>query len=553
MVQGIDDTLLYWTSLGALFLALAISFVVVTRFSERSTLIAPVRERLVLGIPWGTTIVVVLVYVFYHLVQGGGEPGGPIITGFRSWSIWYPQSMLFSSFAHASKGHLISNLLGTVAFAPIAEYAWSHYPTDRGTQSFSSWRTNPFVRITLFVVAVFLLGLLGSLLVPGAVIGFSGVVFAFAGFAIVTRPLASVLAILAIRVVSLVRRAFLDPFSVAVAEPRFISPSWANTALQGHVFGLFVGVLLAAVLVHMRDESPNLRYVWFAALVFALSRSMHAIYWYLTADSFVFFRGIGTAAVLLLASIVTLTVLKPDQPLVDRIDLSVRTTALMLLLAVVCALALVGIPYNLVSVTPGEEAENGIEINDYTVTYAQGVNDRYVAALQAPVVRESLSVNVSGVIVVSDQRNAWEVSTTKERLAFQGRSVIALGDATWRELVVVNRTEWLLAGENGTYKVFGRHVGEDRKLLFASEGAQASPTINGSRIGIRPSEDFYEIVVERDNATVGVERVPAHNESVEIGDITFERDERKLFAVHERTRIQIAEYLPHGRKERHRR
>jgi membrane associated rhomboid family serine protease len=550
MVQGIDDSLLHWASLGALIFALLISVIVVTRFSERSDLIAPLRKRFVLGVPWGTAIVVVAVYAFYHLVQGGGEPGGPIITGFRSWSLWYPQSMVFSSFAHASKGHLISNLLGTVAFAPIAEYAFSHYPTERGTQTFTSWRTNPFARIVFFVVTVVLVGLLGSLLVPGAVIGFSGVVFAFAGFAIVTRPLASVLAILGIRVVSLVRRAFLDPFSVAVAEPRFISPSWANTALQGHVFGLFVGVMLAGALVHRRTESPNLQYVWFAALVFAVSRSMHAIYWYLTADRFVFFRGIGTAAVLLLASIITLVVLRPDRPLVPRLDLSVRKTAFMLLLAVVCALALVGIPYNLVSVTPGEEVENGVDVNDYTVTYAEAIDDRYVAALEIPVVRESLSVNVSGVIVASEKRNSWEVATTKQRLAFSGRSVIALGDATWRELVVVNRTEWILAGENGTYKVFGRQVGEDRKLLFAADPAQASPTINGSRISIAPAEDFYAIVVERDNESIGVERIPAHNESVEIGSITFVREETKLFAVHERTRIQIAQYLENGRRER---
>jgi membrane associated rhomboid family serine protease len=550
MVQGIDDSLLHWASLGALIFALLVSVIVVTRFSERSDLIAPLRKRFVLGVPWGTAIVVVAVYAFYHLVQGGGEPGGPIITGFRSWSLWYPQSMVFSSFAHASKGHLISNLLGTVAFAPIAEYAFSHYPTERGTQTFTSWRTNPFARIVFFVVTVVLVGLLGSLLVPGAVIGFSGVVFAFAGFAIVTRPLASVLAILGIRVVSLVRRAFLDPFSVAVAEPRFISPSWANTALQGHVFGLFVGVMLAGALVHRRTESPNLQYVWFAALVFAVSRSMHAIYWYLTADRFVFFRGIGTAAVLLLASIITLVVLRPDRPLVPRLDLSVRKTAFMLLLAVVCALALVGIPYNLVSVTPGEEVENGVDVNDYTVTYAEAIDDRYVAALEIPVVRESLSVNVSGVIVASEKRNSWEVATTKQRLAFSGRSVIALGDATWRELVVVNRTEWILAGENGTYKVFGRQVGEDRKLLFAADPAQASPTINGSRISIAPAEDFYAIVVERDNESIGVERIPAHNESVEIGSITFVREETKLFAVHERTRIQIAQYLENGRRER---
>jgi membrane associated rhomboid family serine protease len=542
MVAGFDDALVRIVSRVGLIGALLLSLVVVTRFSDDGSLLAPLRKRFVLGVPWGTVIVILLVYAVYRVVQGGGEPGGPIVVGFRSWSLWYPQGLLLSSFSHSSESHLIGNLLGTVAFAPIVEYAWSHYPRQRGSQSFSSWRTNPFVRIGVVVVATVLVGIGGALFVPGAVIGFSGVVFAFAGFALVTRPITTVLAILGIQVVSLVRRAFVDPWSVAVAQPEFSLPSGANTALQGHLFGLFVGIVLAVAVVRYRGQWPKLRHIWFAVLVFAVSRSMHAVYWFLSADEFVFFRALGTAGVLVMASLVALAALSRDRPLVARIDLPVRTAAVGLLLAVVCALALVAVPYNLAPVTPGDATADGIQVRDYTVTYAEDAENKYISALELPVVRESMTVNMSGVIVTSDRRNVWELDTSAGRLAFNGRSLVVLGDATWRDTVYINRTEWALTGGNTTYKVFGTHGDDPRRLLFAAEPALARPIVNGSRISIEPAEQFYDVAVRRNGSRIGAERIPSHNDTVAIGGITFAREGQKLIAIHERTVVEIAKY-----------
>ena len=51
--------------------------------------------------------------------------------------------------------------LATAAFAPLAEYAWGHFPRGRGTTSFGSWRTNPYVRaFVVFPAAVFVVGVL---------------------------------------------------------------------------------------------------------------------------------------------------------------------------------------------------------------------------------------------------------------------------------------------------------------------------------------------------------------------------------------------------------
>ena len=523
----------------ALAFSLVVSLAVVTRLSDEDGLLEPLHERFVFGVPWGTVIVVLGIAAIYYLVQGGSQEGGPVVAGFRSWSLWYPQGMLFSSFAHSSDAHLVGNLLGTIAFAPIAEYAWSHYRVSDG--AVDSVLSNPSARICLFVGLVVGLGLLNSLFVPGAVIGFSGIVFAFAGAAIVTHPLATVSAMLGIQAVSLVRQAVLSPLSGATATTRFVSPSWANVALQGHAFGLVVGVLLASALVRYRDRWPRVRYVFFAALVFAVTRSMWALNWPLGEGRFVLYRGLGTALVFVLAALIGVAASESDPALIARIDLSVRESGVGILLALVLALSLVGVPYMLVTVSPGEQETAGIEVKDYTVSYAEGVENRYISAVDIPVVRDTLSVNQSGVIVTSDSRQVWELDTQAGQLAQAGRTTVVVGDATWRETVVVNRTTWEFIDGNTTYKVVGHHD-DKRKQLFAADPATSSVRLNDSKVQIAPTEEFYDVAVLRNNETVERARIPRMNESVDVGGITFTREGRFLVARDDGAEIALAKY-----------
>ena len=563
--------LVEYASWAGLLLALLLSLAVVTRLSDEDSLFSPLHDRFVLGVPWGTVVVILGVLAVYYLLQGGNQDGGPVVAGFRSWSLWYPQGMVFSSFAHASDSHVIGNMLGTVAFAPIVEYAWGHYrvvdggeDSDAGTAGAEhtdaddeevspdgggsaespageSVLATPAARIGLFVGIIVVLGLLNSLFVPGAVIGFSGIVFALAGAAIVTHPLASVGAIVGIQVVSLVRRAVLSPIAGAMAQTRFVSPSWANIALQGHAFGLIIGVLLAGALVRYRERWPQVRYVFFAALVFAVTRSMWAVNWPLGNGRFVLYRGIGTALVFVLAALIAVAVSERDPALIARIDLSARESALGVLLAFMLALSLVGVPYMLVTVSPGAQEANGIEMRDYTVGYAENVENKYVSAVRIPVVRDSLTINQSGVIVTSDERQVWELDTQAGELAQEGKTTVVVGDAAWRETIVVNRTTWELIDGNSTYKVFGRHDGE-RQRLFVDSPARSSVRINGSRIQIEPSRNFYNVVVIRDKEIVGIERIPPANESVTAGSITFRRQNETLIAEHDGTAIPLARY-----------
>ncbi len=536
--------LLEQVSLILLVLSLIFSYLIVTRLDSSISPVATLRGRFVLGVPWGTVLIVLGVYLIYYVIQGASEPGGPNVVGFRSWSLWYPESILLSWFSHASRSHLTGNLLGTVIFGTIVEYTWSHYPVQRGQQSFSSMTTNPFARIGAFVLGVFIVGTAGAALVPGAMIGFSGVVFAFAGFAIVVRPLLAAGGMLGLQALSLVYNGLRSPIGIAEADTQFVTPSWADTALQGHLYGLLVGVLLAVLFLQYRPLTPKLRYIWFAALVFAVSRSMWAIFWFLSATEFILFRGIGAAAVLVLASLIALAALQSDRPVLRRrIDVPLRSVGISVLVVIVVLIAFAGVPYNLVGVSPGEEVDDGIEIDGYTVTYAENVEDQYIS-IDIPVIGDLLSVDASGVIVASDDRNVWALDTPRDELALEGQSVTVVGDTTWREVVIMNHTQWEVVGGNTTYKVFGQHwqVMDEQRLLYEAEPAEADVTLNGTRFGISPAEDFYEIVTLRDNETVHSERIPSHNQTVELAGVTFERNGTQLIAVHERTEIRIAEY-----------
>ncbi len=500
----------------------------------------PLRERFVLGVPWGTLISILGVLAVYYLLQGGGQPGGPVVVGFRSWSFTYPIGMLTAAFAHASEEHITGNLLGTVAFAPVAEYAWSHYPMGRGSHSFSDWRHNPFVRVLLFVFGVFLVGLATSFFTPGALIGFSGVVFAFGGFAIVTRPLTAVGALVAGRVVSLGYRAFDNPVVLARARTQFVTPGWADIAIQGHALGLLLGVLAGLALVRSREAWPGTRRVFFATLVYAVSNGLYQFYWYLSSTEYVLFRGAGTAAVLLLAAVVAVALTARDRTLIARIDLSRRDVAVGLLVCVGLAIAVVAIPYNLVAIETGPDTADGVQVRDYTVTYAEQVPNEYIAGIQIPYVRDSLTVNTSGVIVTSERRDAWEAVVPAGQLATRGAVRIPVGGVGWRETVIVSRSGWSVVDGGSTYKVFAGRGGRGAKQVFTADPVRVPATLNGSRVGIAPVEAGYRLTVSRDNDTIARGQLPQSDSTVRIGGIGFTRDGRNLNASVGETRVRIA-------------
>jgi membrane associated rhomboid family serine protease len=546
--SAVVDQLGFWSLVVGTLLSLGVLY----RASGRDPL-GRVRARLLLGVPWGTVAVIAGLYVVFYVLQGAAQ-GRPVVVGFRSWSYTYPLGMILAPFAHGSLGHLTGNVISTVVYAPVAEYAWSHYPTERGTHTFGSWEHNPFVRIGLFVAGSVVVGLATSLFIPGALVGFSGVVFAFAGFALVTRPLLAVFALVARRVVNLFYVSVQDPVLTARAEPQFVTPFWANIAIQGHALGLLVGVLAGLWVGRRRDEWASPARVWFAVLVFAVAQALYAFYWQVSTAEFVLFRGVGTALVFVLAAVVAAAVIRRDRVIVPRIDLSRREAAAGLLLAVVLAISVAAIPFNLVTIAgagadPGA-VDDGIEIRDYTVTYAEGVPNQYVASVDIPVIGQPLSINESGVVVASSGRSAWEVVVPASRLAFAGRTTVPVGGPGWRETVVANRTTWNVVGGSSTYKVYLHRTGEQRRLAFAAEPATVPAVVDDTRIRIAPTRPGYELELRRNDSVVGTDPVPTEGQNVTVADITFNRTGKSLRAIHDGTRLRIATFRLKGKPDR---
>lgn len=540
MAQAPSLPTLAWQAL--ILFAVVVSGVAVWRLARpRGDWGARLRSRFVLGIPWGTLLAVAVVLGVYLFVQGGlWNWRSPVVIAFRAWSYFYPLGVLFAGLAHADPGHLVGNLLATLTFGVLAEYAWGHFPSGRGVSTFSSLRTNPYARFAAFPLVAVGIAIFSGAFSLGPVIGFSGVVFAFAGFALIRYPLTTVVLLAVGDAVNLIYRALRNPQLTAEASPSFSTPWWAGIAIQGHALGLFAGVVLAVVLFRRRDAIPSPGRLWAAVVAFAASQGLWAVYLILGNGQFVLYRGLGVIMVLLLAVLFTAAVAASDRPLIASIGLSRREAATLVVASVLLALALVAVPFNLLEV--GDEAvpdeATTVEAGDYTVLYAENVENRLVTAFEVPYFNES-SVRESGVIVVSEEREVWWTAISKNRLAFDGRGSVVVGGPGWRERVVATRDGWSAIGGPATYKVFLKHD-DERRLAFTADPAPAEPMIDGRNISIVPMSEGFALRVTRANETLGTAPIPEGNETVSTGGLEFARNDSAVFAIANETRVRVA-------------
>lgn len=521
--------------------SILVSLLVIAAFSNDERRIGGVRSRLLHGVPWGTALTTCFVLSVYLFVQGGlSHPKRPLVIPFRSWSYFYPLGMLTAAFSHGSWSHLIGNLLGTVAYATVAEYAWGHYPRGRGVQTFSSWWTNPYVRILAVPGISIAVGLFTALFALGPVIGFSGVVFAYAGFALVQRPILATLAILGSRVLNLSFSAVTNPRSVTTPRPRVVTPWWTDIAIQGHAIGILAGILLAVALARSRDEWPDPRRAWFALIAFATFQGLWAMYLPADGGRYVLFRWAGVSLMFVLATIIVIGATRTEGTLVPCLDVSGRTLALSFIVVLLASLSGSAVFYNVAPIDQQAGPEPSVEVRGYSVGYAENIQEGYINAVNVPIVDYSPQVNTSGVIVTSRVRYIWRAAVHPARLENRGRASVLLGGLGWRERVHVNRTGWTLTGNEQVYQVFLRPGGESRTLAFSSDPADAEPTIAGRNISMRPTDERFEFVVSHRGETVGTAPVPGNGTSVTAGGVTFMRNESRVFAIANQTRIQIA-------------
>jgi len=502
-------------------------------------LTAPLRRRLLLGVPWGTLLTAAGVLGIFVVVQGGFRGSELLVTPFRTWSYFYPLGLFAGPFTHGSVGHVTGNLLGTLVYGTVVEYVWGHYPQGRGESSFGSLRTNPFVRILLVPVVMVAVGVFTGVFALGPIVGFSGVVFALAGFALVTRPYLFLGAFLGNRVIDLVYSALRSPEPTVGGSVQFVTPWWANIAIQGHAIGMLAGVFLGTALLSARSERPDPGWVFFATLVFGVVQGLWAVYIPLGGGRYTLFRWLGTVLVLLLALLVATATLYTDRRLLPDFDggwPSVSGFALMVILAALC---LASVPANTATLDAGDMPEDGIEIRDYVVTYEEGVRNAYVDSMPLPPTAQQ-NITESGVIVASADREIWTVAVERNRLALQGETTVVVGGAGWRETVAVSRTAWSVAGNDSVYRVAMARSGDEPRTMHTASPSTVDGTVAGRNLTVVAAEDGFDIEVSRDGETVGRGAIPSNQSRREIGGVTFERNRSLLYAAGNGTRIAVA-------------
>ena len=586
-----------------------VALAVVASLDRPASPLDRLRSRLIYGVPWGTLVVVVFVCAVYVFVQRGIEaPSNPVVIPFRAWSYTSPEGLLWSSFAHASRDHLVGNVLSALVAGTLAEHAFGHYPprsagsttgarssaTDsteveheatgasRVARGRSTLRTSPRLRaVVVFPLATIGFGVLSALFVLGPVIGFSGVVFALWGFALVWYPIGTLASLSGVTLAHVGYEALRAPVEFAEATPSFGPPGWANVAIQGHALGLIAGILAAAWLRRSRrgreDETdpPNQRedesgghrretaaefgpvrhpafVVFLAVLLFGASRRLWAVYWYLGNDQYELYRAIGLGAVVVLAAIVSVAVAGRDEPLwPDRAAAAPGTlrgrlasmtpvaVGTLLLVAALGGLAGPGIVPNLVTVTDDDLPGDPVEVEGYGVTYAEDVEDRVVSVFDVEALGRTTAVQTSGVIVANPDRAIWTTAVSKGALAYWGERRVDVGGTGWRETVSIRRSGWVALGGGPTYRVVATHERE-QSTLFVSEPANATARIDGRAVSIAATDRGFELRVDHEG-TVETAPVPDPNESVTLREVTFSRTGDVIHAARSDTRVRVAE------------
>ena len=506
-------------------------------------LVAPLRRRLLLGVPWGTLLTTAGVLAVYLCVQGAYWHSDLLVTPFRTWSYFYPMGMLMGPFTHGSVGHITGNLLGTLVYGTVVEYAWGHYPQRRGESSFGSLRTNPFARILAVPAAMFVVGVFTGVFALGPVVGFSGVVFALAGFALVTRPYLFLGAFLGSRIIDLVYTALRSPEPTVGGSVQFVTPWWANVAIQGHAIGLLAGVFLGTALLRARSERPSPGTVFFAALVFAVAQGLWAVYIPVGGGRFTLFRWLGTVLVLLLAVLIAAATIYTDRRVLPDFEGGWPSVAGFALVIALAALCLASVPANGAELGPDDLPEDGLQVRDYVVTYEEDVRNAYVDSMPLPPTARQ-NITESGVVVASADREIWTVVVQRSQLALRGGATVVVGGVDWRETVRVDRPSWSVAGNDSVYSVaLARETGQAR-TVYSSDPSTLDGRIAGRNLTLRSVGDGFEIAVRRNGSTVDRGPVPANMSSRDIGGLTFERNRSRLYAAGNGTRVVVARAGP---------
>ena len=505
-------------------------------------------DRLLGGVPWGSLIVAAILLAVYGGLQDGFGSAEPIVLPFRAWSYLDPAGMAVAGLAHSNTSHLLGNLLGTLLFGSLAEYLWGHHTTRHtDTRLLAAW-THPVVRaVVIFPAAAILGSIVGAAVALGPIIGFSMIVFAFAGFALVQAPILTVVVSVSQGVVRRLVAAVQTPEQVATSGTTYSTPWFASIAIQGHAVGLLAGVLIGLGYQRlMRRARPSVGRLWVGVLLFAVERSLWAVYWYRGNDSYVLYRAVGLGLVFLLATLVMYAVVADDTPLfaafavdnpetffTDLTTISGRQVGLVLLVMTGALLIGPAVATNATTAAAGELPSEPIGVQGYELTYGENVTNGQLNVIDIEGVGESTRLNTSGVIVRNTDRHIWSTAVSTSELANQGDADIRLGGLTWAETVTASRTGWQAVGGDTTYRVTLSHDNRTQPLYNAGV-VEADPIVAGQRVSLNATDTGFTVGVDG-----SVAELPAHNESTTLGRLTLRRQNDRLVAVNNQTQTAV--------------
>lgn len=474
----------------------------------------PPRRRLCARVPISTVLVAALLVGVYLFVQDGLTAWtAPISIPYRAWGYQHLRGMLIAPFAHISPGHLTGNLVGLVVFGTLLEATVGHYPTHRGAVSFQTLQQNPWIRAVLVGPAVIVLVGIGlSLIALGPVIGFSSVVFWLMGVLVVLRPILAVIGLLITDAVRVTYLAVVAPVASVTAGAQFVTPWFAEIALQAHAVGLLIGVLTGIAIRsrgHITADAPA-SYVGAGVVLMGIDRGLWAVFFYEGGGTYVLYRALGVVLVATMALVVAAAV-RGDP----------RARALAVTIAI--ALAGVAVPYNVVPPAAAEGTDRSLGVGSYSVSYGESVPDRSVDRIPIRVGPLSTAVTTSGVIVTDRANGIWTTAVSADELAFEQRAQIPLAVDGQRVQVKVVTDRWQVLGNDSAYRV--RTTAPSSVPLFESPMSTAAPRIADQRITLVPTPEGFDV-----RSGGQTRRLPAVNETVQVGAVVLRTQEQQVVA-----------------------
>lgn len=490
--------------------------------------------RFIMGVPWGTLVVVVGLFFVYLVFQHGlWDWYRPVVVAFTAVSMWDPTGWVLAGFSHASPGHLRGNVTTTLVFAPIVEWVWSHYPRDQRDHRWS-WTAHPVVRaVVLFPLGVAAIGILAVLFSWGPVIGFSVAAYALIGFAVVHFPRMTLLALLVREAVRFVWRTATNPVEFGRTTVRVVEPSWYGTAVQGHLVGLLLGVLVGVWWYRTYGgDRPAPSMVFFASALTGTYLSVWAIWWVLGGGQFVLFRGAGLIVVLVVAATITLAVHPPTIE-IDRY----RRTAVVLIVIAVLGMGVIGIGLNLAvsESPPGDPAHS---VQDYDIYYGEDIPDGMVNVVDIDAFGLTTDVETSGVIVVSQERKVWRQTVSDSELETHGSRSFNVGGLGWSETVHADRRGWVPLGHQPVYHV-RISAGDESSIAFESDSQPIRAVVDNHTFSLSATNGTFYVNVERGSDQTSVP-IPADGEAAAVYDIHIVRQGPELIVTTGETAMPIA-------------